>query len=61
MVSIQSQYELEVLDSPETVLIPYQQGSLFRPNRKFGRNIRRVLIPYQQGSLFRLYLYFFLL
>ena len=36
------------------VLIPYQQGSLFRPNRCAHGSRSEVLIPYQQGSLFRL-------
>ena len=39
------------------VLIPYQQGSLFRLNTAIPKLQQRgVLIPYQQGSLFRLML-----
>ena len=37
------------------VLIPYQQGSLFRLQQPMmGMQPQFVLIPYQQGSLFRL-------
>ena len=36
------------------VLIPYQQGGLFRPFTKIGiQQSYSVLIPYQQGGLFR--------
>ena len=36
------------------VLIPYQQGSLFRRKKLDKAKARlKVLIPYQQGSLFR--------
>ena len=38
------------------VLIPYQQGGLFRPYKFAGTlNLTVVLIPYQQGGLFRLW------
>ena len=36
------------------VLIPYQQGGLFRHDTLFPKESRApVLIPYQQGGLFR--------
>ena len=42
-------------EAARQVLIPYQQGGLFRRKHFTGGvRISKVLIPYQQGGLFRL-------